>query len=758
MPKWWPWGRRPEPVAPAAPAAPAARAEPVWQRLAAVTPTTGDIEPTAHLNGFTATLTTSQNPAFTKPVQLLAVDEHHRLPVLDTSPAHPAPPPAAPAPAVQSRSWAPRLPSVQRAHVGTPVQRDSMQDEPVATTLPVIDTGGQPEPVRAMVQARDPDERRPLDAVTAEDASAELPAPLPDTSEPFTAAPTAVEHPAPPIPAVQRLATETHPLPATPIPAVQRLAAETHPLPIVLQRVASPSPPHPDSSTTTASATFDVPPGRVPDVPLVGVPDVYTAHHTEVVTPPLRHLHTVQRTDSVAPTIPSLPTLPVVTTTPSKPVTRPEQDAPKPQPTPVIQRITDADELTPDVADDGEQPAPAVSLPVVDNRDANPPLPVAAAAAGTPSVLAQTPPHAPAAVQRLTPQPNPPTPSPPVHTDPHPAPRPDTTARAVEAADLPVVTTEFQTAMHEPPLTTEHYEVPAVQRSAPVAFTAAEARPEPATRVQPVSVFASSQPQRPTVMRTVGDTPDVAANPMTPAAAPARTPITADRVHASESAVAERISLPVVNTAPTLSAAPSTRRPDPSAPPVVQRSTGSTRRLVVLPPVRSTDDHSSSPGIAALQADEAEVFSSPRPVGLQRMFETATRHVGQPLPAPGANVESPSAAPMHEPWITTDTAQSTMSAHDYDASTNTITFASAGLPSIQRTTDESAPATEAAAPVAAAPAMTSAPAASGSGAPAAAGTDVDELVNRVYDALAARLRAELWLDRERAGTLMDLGR
>ena len=50
--------------------------------------------------------------------------------------------------------------------------------------------------------------------------------------------------------------------------------------------------------------------------------------------------------------------------------------------------------------------------------------------------------------------------------------------------------------------------------------------------------------------------------------------------------------------------------------------------------------------------------------------------------------------------------------------------------------------------------MTSAPAVSR---PAAAG-DVDELVNRLYDPLAARLRAELWLDRERAGVLMDLGR
>jgi hypothetical protein len=53
-----------------------------------------------------------------------------------------------------------------------------------------------------------------------------------------------------------------------------------------------------------------------------------------------------------------------------------------------------------------------------------------------------------------------------------------------------------------------------------------------------------------------------------------------------------------------------------------------------------------------------------------------------------------------------------------------------------------------------APAAATAPAASG----APGGGDVDELVNRIYDPLAARLRAELWLDRERAGVLMDLER
>jgi len=58
------------------------------------------------------------------------------------------------------------------------------------------------------------------------------------------------------------------------------------------------------------------------------------------------------------------------------------------------------------------------------------------------------------------------------------------------------------------------------------------------------------------------------------------------------------------------------------------------------------------------------------------------------------------------------------------------------------------------------PAAESAPAAPASAAPApaAAGTsptDLDEMARRLYEPLSARLRAELWLDRERAGVMSD---
>ena len=43
-------------------------------------------------------------------------------------------------------------------------------------------------------------------------------------------------------------------------------------------------------------------------------------------------------------------------------------------------------------------------------------------------------------------------------------------------------------------------------------------------------------------------------------------------------------------------------------------------------------------------------------------------------------------------------------------------------------------------------------------APGAQGLDVDDLARRLFDPLSARLKAELWLDRERAGLITDLRR
>jgi hypothetical protein len=53
-------------------------------------------------------------------------------------------------------------------------------------------------------------------------------------------------------------------------------------------------------------------------------------------------------------------------------------------------------------------------------------------------------------------------------------------------------------------------------------------------------------------------------------------------------------------------------------------------------------------------------------------------------------------------------------------------------------------------PSAPSPAAALAPAPAG-----AAPTDLDEMARRLYEPLSARLRAELWLDRERAGVMSD---
>jgi hypothetical protein len=71
----------------------------------------------------------------------------------------------------------------------------------------------------------------------------------------------------------------------------------------------------------------------------------------------------------------------------------------------------------------------------------------------------------------------------------------------------------------------------------------------------------------------------------------------------------------------------------------------------------------------------------------------------------------------------------------------------------------------AAAPAAAEPTPDTAPAAPSAGpavggspppAAPATGVDLEEMARRLFDPLSARLRAELWLDRERAGLVTDL--
>ncbi|MBX7432770.1 hypothetical protein JDV09_11735 [Mycobacterium sp. Y57] len=150
-------------------------------------------------------------------------------------------------------------------------------------------------------------------------------------------------------------------------------------------------------------------------------------------------------------------------------------------------------------------------------------------------------------------------------------------------------------------------------------------------------------------------------------------------------------------------------------------------RIQILPPVRRSETPTASDNPARSVLSE-----SPRPLGLQRMF--AQQGFG---PSDRSAPEDRGSAAVLAP-----------SAASYDRATNTITFAP---PSIQRTTETSPPPAE----PTPAPSAVSAPAAPH---PETRTDDIEDLVDRIYDPLAARLRAELWLDRERAGALMDLGR
>jgi hypothetical protein len=164
-------------------------------------------------------------------------------------------------------------------------------------------------------------------------------------------------------------------------------------------------------------------------------------------------------------------------------------------------------------------------------------------------------------------------------------------------------------------------------------------------------------------------------------------------------------------------------------------------RIVLLPPLTSGNRHDtefagSSPPSES-QSDfcggqSVVVFNSPPPMSLQRIFERAVRTSNPPDLADNQVVH-------HESGSTTVTFGSVTAQPDIDSGSPTVAQAVAEpAPSVvQESAPVSPPQTEPAAP---------------------APEDPTELVNRIYDTLAARLRSELWLDRERAGVLLDVQR
>ena len=700
MPKWWPWGRltraAPDPVATAA------RPEPTWHRLPVIQRTVGDIEPTARLEDFNASLTTAQNPALTGQLEVLSAEHPERLPVLDAvrdsvgAPAHQ--PHGASATTQQQRTWSPKLPTAQRVHLGSApaVQRvadvtDSPRElHPIEASSPA-----EPQP-DSLIAAPQPLDQRLLEVATDDSSSdgawAQEPLPasptagesaaVPNTGDMDSASTTAAEAPVP---------SSAKPLSTVPpdsnvinadspprhLPSVQRAVtgndrppehvSNAAPVPVV--RAADPS----RSQRRDHRADAGTTPARGSEPTLQRAPDVGPDRAVETATTSLRS----------APTSPShasdeLPLLPTIATGPPATTKQPV----------TAQRVT-----------------PSMAKP-----DAAPPR---ADSAVPPGVSPDAP---PAAVQRL--------PVDGVRRLPVDGVR---RLPVVGLQRLPVVGVQRLPVVDAHPGATgagagrqfDGPEPPAVQR-----YPAGVQSPRVAQR----SVDTGTVPHP-----RAGDAADVAA--LAASAATTSVPAFGGRSEAGSPSTAagdQRFAPPAVRpaaaaqhgspTAPGHSDLPVTR--------VVQR-VPSGGRLVVLPPVRSSTT-SDGPGDTPHGLARTVISENPRPMSLQRMFEHTARFADDP---PG------SAAPS------TGTA-----GPSYESATNTITFPPV---SVQRE-PESAPSPTESAP-SPAPAPTATATAGPSPTPQPAG-DVEELVNRLYDPLAARLRAELWLDRERAGVLMDLGR
>lgn len=206
---------------------------------------------------------------------------------------------------------------------------------------------------------------------------------------------------------------------------------------------------------------------------------------------------------------------------------------------------------------------------------------------------------------------------------------------------------------------------------------------------------------------------------------------TAESDAASVGAVQPVVALPVVQRAMNTESgsAPSPFSTATNTPSVSDDNPSSPGRIVLLPPIR-TETSEPAGHARELLADSA------RPMSLQRMFGDFAR----PAPEPDADTPRQPSEPATAQTVTFD-APAVQRAADSDPDS---------ILSAQAVSEQAAPEHAPSAPAAAA-----AGAAHGPGQTPA---DVDELVGRLYEPLAARLRAELWLDRERAGALMGLHR
>jgi hypothetical protein len=280
--------------------------------------------------------------------------------------------------------------------------------------------------------------------------------------------------------------------------------------------------------------------------------------------------------------------------------------------------------------------------------------------------------------------------------------------------------------------------------------------PEHSTPAEPPTGLARPAPPVPHVQRAEPghSVATVPAQPVqrTPAAiepefSPAPAPV---RLETVDELPVRHHPAPVAGPTTTAPVAAVQRAVTPALQRVAEHVAPKGAKLVVLPALRpetapepsDTGPSPATPAIPSAPASLSRIVESSRPMSLQRMFEHTATPLTHHEPAP------PAAAvlPERSATVSENGGYTEVTFPQYTVQRD------AESPESDSSAEQSA-AAETPSGTATATPPPSAPAAATPG-----GTNIDELVNRLYDPLAARLRSELWLDRERAGVLMDLRR
>lgn len=720
MAKWWLWGRSHD-AFPTRSASAAAPPEAAWRRLPTVQCITGDIEPTAPLDDFTASLTTAQSPGVVAPPAATSIDHPDELPVLTAVRESVSASLRATKPSVHGvggRSWQPRA-VAQRAHLGPgPVVQRTLAPTPMRTlehTPEVSSASVEPVGV-SLTEAPDPSELQMLPVST--DLPDDLKPVHPETDEPSAdvgggTGATIVSTSE----VTAATATQSRPTGSAPAPGSPTL----QPTPTFLQATGIEN-----SFPAPASSRQSAPPSAV--------------NAKQPVQPFLQR---------------SLP--PDNFVTPDISAVRP-QPAPAAAKEPSVQRVDESGGSPAMTSAAAATRSPAaqvlrvVSSPAFSEAE-TPPLdetlrgaPMHAATGGPPPTMRQVTnvaPTTPSRLQRETGT----GPSKPPQLQRDNGTKPATPPLLQRATGSGAVTRSVPLTSFAPSPPAIPFAVP----TTPAALVGGDP-PTPAEDSPMATLSRLADAEAPTHVaqrwQTSAEPPTLQRLALQPPVRRIPEPLAAKSVQAdlstrfSDTQAGVRQILPSLPTAVQRSEVPmvapieelmpggrTARVTTPGTTAVVPGRAG-TGRLVILPPIQRSASEAGDGD--AYQPARPVVFESTRPMSLQRMFGVA----GQT----GTEATAAAAVPS-----------------GCDVDQHAIEFAPE---KVQRAAETATPLPEPSpngvpAQYATAPAPTT-PAAPAPGAPPIG--DVDELVNRLYDALAARLRTELWLDRERAGVLMDLGR